>query len=156
MRNRKGITLIEVLASVTILAIALLAIVYMLQQTTLFSKKNIDKENNVQVARTVMEEIKVNLKEATPRIAPFGSTIDLAGLKGNPVVSLASFYSSSSQAVRIDVKSLTPPASATGNITIKGTAYQISNYFRLIEVTSTNVNSKDSYRLQAYVEISAP
>ena len=153
MRNRKGITLIEVLASVTILAIALLAIVYMLQQTTLFSKKNIDKENNVQVARTVMEEIKVNLKEATPRIAPFGSTIDLAGLKGSAEVSLTPFYSSSSQAVKIDVKSKVP----TTSVSIKGTSYPIRDYFRLIQVTCTNVNSNDKpYSLEAYVEISAP
>lgn len=148
MRNRKGITLVEVLASVTILAIALLAIVYMLQQTTLFSKKNNDRENNVQVARTVMEEIKVKLKENT-NIAPFGETIPITDLIAANSVTLPSTFSSANKTVRIDVNSTVP----TTSIPIKGTSYSIGQFFRLIEVTCTNVNSKDTYSLQAYVEI---
>lgn len=152
MRNHRGITLIEVLASVTILAIAVLAMVYILQQSTLFSKQNNDKENNVQVARSVMEEIKINLKPGTP-INPFGSSIQISALKGVPVVALPLFYSSAAQTVRIEVKSLTLPATASNNLNIKGTNYNINTYFRLVQVTCTNVQTSKSYSLQAYVEI---
>ncbi|WP_438434482.1 type II secretion system protein [Gorillibacterium sp. sgz500922] len=148
MTNRKGFTLIEVLASVTILAIVVLAAVFALQQTSVFSKVNHAKETNIQVARTVMEEIKANLKKTDPvQVQLFGQTIALTSLKGTSAVSLPVFYTTD-QTVKIEVNGTKPAQS----VTVKGTEYPIGDYFRLIQVTCTQVQTGKIYTLKAYVE----
>ncbi|MEO3945478.1 type II secretion system protein [Gorillibacterium sp. CAU 1737] len=146
--NQKGITLIEVLVSITILAIAVLAAVYALQQSTAFSKSNEARETNVQVARTVMEEIKAKLKQADPvTVELYDQTIDLTPLKGLESAQLSSITTPRSS-IRIDIESHRPEQS----LSVKGIAYPVGDYFRLIQVTCTKTATGETYSLKAYVE----
>jgi prepilin-type N-terminal cleavage/methylation domain-containing protein len=148
MNNRKGMTLIEVLASITILALAVIAAVYALQQTSAFSRGNQIKEVNVQVARTVMEEIKANLKKSAPvTVLLYGQTVDISGLKAATPAALPEFYSAD-QAVKIAVSGQKPAQS----VAVKGASYAVGDYFRLITVICTDVSTGKAYTLQAYVE----
>lgn len=149
MKNRKGFTLVEILAGITILAIAVLAFAYLMQQTTWFSKQNDTQETNIQTARAVMEEIKVNLKDGKD-ITSLETPITIASIKNEiPPISIRS----EQQSIRIDIQSLPisdnllrdPPK-------IKGFPIKVEDYFRNIKVTCTNVQTNKSYTLQAYVE----
>jgi prepilin-type N-terminal cleavage/methylation domain-containing protein len=149
MRNRKGFTLVEILAGITILAIAVLAFAYLMQQTTWFSKQNDTQETNIQTARTVMEEIKTNLKTGKD-VTSLKTPIAIASIKDqSPPVTLKS----EQQSIKIDIQSLPisdnllrdPPK-------IKGFSIKVEDYFRNVKVTCTNIQTGKSYTLQAYVE----
>lgn len=151
MKNQRGYTLIEILASITLLAVAILTITYALQQSSLSTKQNNDKDSNTLVARTVMEEIKTTMKNQSLQSATlYGQTINLNELRQ---LSTTTIYSPSTadKKIQIDITSTSIPSSAS-IVTIKGTNYDINNYFRLVQVTSTNVATNKTYTLQAYVE----
>ncbi|WP_058301313.1 type II secretion system protein [Gorillibacterium timonense] len=152
MNNKRGITLIEVLVSIVILAVAVLAISYALQQTSLFSKQNNDKESNLSAARTVMEELKEALKSDSS-ITLYGQSVDLISLKAATPSPVQTLYLPTSAApkVKIEIATLPLPEQAT-NVAIQGTTYNLNEDFRLVQVTATDVQTGQPYVLQAYLD----
>jgi prepilin-type N-terminal cleavage/methylation domain-containing protein len=150
VKNQKGFTLIEILATVTMLSILTITVIYVLQQSTVFSKQTNDKENHVLVTRTVMEQIKANLKDGNA-IELYGKSVSLAQLKQSQSVSLPSLLLpiDSQPKTRVDIHTLLIPNDA---VSVKEHAYHVSDYFRLVEVTTTELSTNRSYSLQAYVE----
>lgn len=152
MRNQKGLTLIEVLGSITLLAVAVLGLIYLLQQTTLFSKHNEKLDRNVIVARTVMEEIKANLSGTAPSMTIYGQSVDLTALRSSPAGQAITIYypDPAARQLKIEIQSL---PFQLNPVTIKSASYQISDYFRLIHVTSTDPSGKDHpYTLEGYAQ----
>lgn len=150
MNNQRGLTLIEVLASITLLAVISLAVIYTLQQSTLFSKKNSDKENSVLIARTVMESIKSGLKSGSS-VELYGNTVSLSPLRLTNQSALSALYLPDSihPKMRIDIRTL-PISNDT--VSVQSKSYHIANYFRLVEVTATDITTNQAYSLKAYVE----
>jgi len=150
MNNQRGLTLIEILASITLLAFVIVTVVLVLQQSTIFSKSNSQKENNVLVARTVMESIKSGLK-AGDTINLYGASVSLSNLKLAANATLPVIYvpDSAHPTTRVNVRTL-PIRSDT--VSVQAKDYHIGDYFRLVEVTTTEVATNRSYSLKAYVE----
>ncbi|GGG23489.1 type IV pilus modification PilV family protein [Paenibacillus abyssi] len=154
MNNQKGLTLIEILGSVTLLAVAVLAITALLQQTSLFAKDNEAIDQSVSISRTVMEEIKRNLA-SRDSISLFedGQTLALTELRDNaPAYKLPySIYYPNAADPQFEVK-VESDVYNLSDIHFKDQTYQITDYFRLIRVTSINLTTNKSYILEGYAE----
>lgn len=102
------------------------------------------------VTRAVMEQIKANLKDGSS-IELYGNSVSLVQLKQSPSASLPSLLlpSDGKPKTRVDIHTLSIPNDA---VTVKEHAYHVSDYFRLVEVTTTELSTNRSYSLQAYVE----
>jgi hypothetical protein len=132
------------------LAFVVITVAFVLQQSSLFSKSNSDKENNVLVARTVMENIKSGLKTGDT-VTLYGSAVSLSGLKANSNAALPALLipNSANPKVRVDIRTLPIPSDT---VSIRTDAYHIGDYFRLVQVTATEMATNRSYSLKAYVE----
>lgn len=159
MRNQKGLTLIEVLGAITLLAVAIMGLIYLLQQTTLFSKQNEKLDRDVIVARAVMEEIKNHLSGSASTLTLYEQSVDLAALRAVPLVPptlpITIYYpNANTQQIKIEIRSIPFPYTSD-TITIKGKSYKISDYFRLIQVTSTDQSGRATaqpYTLEGYAQ----
>jgi len=150
MRSQKGMSLVEVMATVTVLAVAILAITFLLQTSSSAARDNEAIERSVQVTRTVMEEIKFNLK-SNSSVTVYGQSINLNTIRTSepPYLAPSLFYPSiSDKQYKIEIQSL----QVDNKYTIKGDPYQVKNYFRKILVTCVNLKSNHSYELEALVE----
>jgi type II secretory pathway pseudopilin PulG len=63
VNNQKGITLIEVLAAITILMMVILSVSYLFTKSYEHSYKEEKLDVSVNIARTVIEELKKHLKD---------------------------------------------------------------------------------------------
>lgn len=151
MTNKRGITLIEVLVSIVILSIAVLSVSYLLQQSSLFSKHNSDRENNVSIVRTVLEEIKASFNKET--VSVYGQQIQISLLKNSDQSPEQIIYApnSTSPKVKLVIKTIPLPSQAT-HISIEGKSYNLNENFRLVQVTGTDIQTSQPYVLQSYLE----
>lgn len=153
MRNQKGITLIEILAAVVVLGIAVVSITFVLQQTTLFSKQNADSDRSIQITRTVLEEIKNKMKTADT-IQVYDQTVHLTPIKQSAgAASLPALYypNPAKPQYRLDVSSL--PITNGQFSSPKGTTVNIADYFRHIQITTTHLSDNRVYRIDTYAEV---
>lgn len=150
MRDQKGISLIEVMATITVLAVAILAITFVLQQGTSASKEHENLDRAVMITRTVMEEIKHNLKHKND-VTVFGQTIPLQVIRAESQTFQAPdlyYPNASNQQYRIEIRS----ESFQQSFEIKSAERKVEDFFRKIKVTTINLQSNRSYELEAYVE----
>lgn len=148
MKKDDGLTLIEVLASVVVLAVAVLIITMVLQQTSSSSRANAVTDRSVQLTRTVLEEIKNNMQ--TNSINVLGHNLNLIPLHDNPPQTLSFYYpQTGEQQYRLDVQSM---YLETPKVTLQGKEHDLTKSFRRIHVTCTNLVTNRSYELEALVE----
>lgn len=149
MRNQKGLTLIEVIGSITLLSIAVLSIIYILQQSNLDSKSNEKTDDAVIAARNVMEEIKSKLKSNVLETSIYGQTISLTQLRNRSSVTL---YYPSLNDRRYEIQ-LQSYATSLGTVALTDNINSnLDNIFRRVTVTCMDLTSLKKFELEAYVE----
>ncbi|KIL36150.1 hypothetical protein SD71_09325 [Cohnella kolymensis] len=148
MKKDDGLTLIEVLASVVVLAVAVLIITMVLQQTSSSSRANAVTDKSVQLTRAVLEEIKNNMQTNTINV--LGQNLSIIPLHDHPPQTLSFFYPQTSDPqYRLDVQSLDLE---TPTVTLQGEVHDLTKSFRRIHVTCTNLVTNRSYELEALVD----
>jgi prepilin-type N-terminal cleavage/methylation domain-containing protein len=148
MKKDDGLTLIEVLASVVVLAVAIVIITMVLQQTSSSSRSNAVTDRSVQLTRTVLEEMKNNTQTNTINV--LGQDLSIIPLRDNPPQALSFFYpNAGEQQYRLYVQSLDLQ---TPKVTLRGKEHDLTKSFRRIRVTCTNLVTNRSYELEALVE----
>lgn len=149
MKKDNGLTLIEVLASVVVLAVAILLITTVLQHTASSSRSNAVTDKSVQITRSVLEEIKNNMQKDS--ISIFTQNVNTKQLREIPAPQQFSIYypDSSEQQYRLDIRSL---ALAKSDINLLGKPHELNSYFRRIQVICTNLQTNKTYELEALVE----
>jgi prepilin-type N-terminal cleavage/methylation domain-containing protein len=153
MNRQKGFTLIEVLGSVVILAIAVVSVTYFFQQTTLFSRNTDQVDQSVLATRTVMEEIKHNLNKSAPTSTVYDQSINLQLLRDNTApysLNVPIYYPSNDDRqfeLAISSREINNP-----EFTIVGDEYDMSDYFKLIHIICTNLSNLRTFELEAYIE----
>jgi|GEM_PF-1367616 len=155
MTNQRGITLIEVLGSVALLAVAVLTITYALQQTSVFSRDNDGIDRSVQVTRTVMEELRGHLSD------PTASTVDLYG----QCLDLELLRTNSTTSLRLDYPGTAEPeltlsiVSTDGDLPIISAGsdtHDLDSSFKRITITSEPRDKGRPYTLVAYLAYVSP
>jgi prepilin-type N-terminal cleavage/methylation domain-containing protein len=153
MNQQKGFTLIEVLGSVVILAIAVVSVTYFFQQTTLFSRNTDQVDQSVLATRTVMEEIKHNLNKTAPTSTVYGQSINLQLLRDSTApysLNLPIYFPSNDDRqfeLVISSREIISP-----EFNIVGDEYDMSDYFKLIHIICTNLSNLRTFELEAYIE----
>jgi len=159
MMNQRGLTLTEVLGSTMILAIAVLSVTLLLQQSTLFSKDNQEIDQAVIITRTLMEEIQHQLA-VQDNITVFNQPVALSLLKENlPSVSGTSYKypvdlyypNSADRQFRFTIESLKiEPENDT--YLVKDKEFNVSKYFLHLKITCTSLKTGKTFELESYVE----
>jgi prepilin-type N-terminal cleavage/methylation domain-containing protein len=154
MRREQGLTLIEVLAAVVILAVAILVVSMFIQNSSLTSKSTADRDQLLSVTRDVMEEIKYRLSD-TSRSETFvyGQRIDLAALRaaaGEMTLPDSIYYPDvANQRIRIEIRTIAIPDDA---VPIGEGTFKVRDYFQHVQVTAMHIQSGKSIELDAYIE----
>jgi Tfp pilus assembly protein PilV len=155
MRNQKGLTLVEVLGSIVLLSVAILSLTYVIQQASVHTRDNEKTDQSVQITRTVMEEIKKNLKNQTSTsVRVYGKDIPLSAMRSaSGMTSFTINYpNDANPQYRILIQSA---ASGLGSVNISEVpTADLDQLFRKITITSTNISSSKQYQLEAIVEYS--
>ncbi|WP_020619748.1 type IV pilus modification PilV family protein [Paenibacillus daejeonensis] len=152
MNNQRGVTLIEVLGSVALLAVAILTITYALQQSTVFSKDNEQIDQSVQITRTVMEELRGHLSDPALRtIAIYDQVVDLDQLREGTSSPIKLYYPDTTQ-----VQYTLSISSASGGLPAVGTGddtMELDSSFKQITIYCESPGKNKPYELQAYLEV---
>ncbi|OMF21444.1 hypothetical protein BK133_28430 [Paenibacillus sp. FSL H8-0548] len=153
MRNQKGLTLVEVLGSIVLLGIAILSLTYILQQATLHTKDNEKVDQSVQLTRTVIEELKKNLKDSSKTsITVYNQPISLDNLRSSSLASTTNIYYPNATAPQYEI-SIQVSSSGLGKVTVDGTVpTDLDNIFKRIDIICTNLNSSKTYKLESFIE----
>lgn len=158
IRNDKGLTLIEVLAAVVILSFIVLTFSYLFTQGTKNSKTEENRDQSVAIARSLMEEIKMNLTK--------GGTIQF---HSNPI-NLDMIRNASTVPVPLPALTLAYPQATDGSykveitadpvlgqkITVASNDFPLTNYFRLVKIKVTEQQFQSVYVLESYLEYNNP
>ncbi|MBH5318228.1 prepilin-type N-terminal cleavage/methylation domain-containing protein [Paenibacillus sp. GSMTC-2017] len=146
MNNQKGLSLIEVLGSIVLLGVAILSITFVLQQSTVHTKDNQKQDQSVQITRTVMEEIKHNLR--TSYTASIYEQVVNFKLATNKIQ-----YPKVNPEYNITID-LSVPTLNTVTIPKKSgdLKYDLKNIFKHVKVTCTNSITGKQFVLEAFVE----
>lgn len=156
LNQDKGLTIIEVVASVAVLAIIVLVIVAVLQNTAATSASSTGTDRSLQHARSVMEEIKNRLdtSETVYDYENKGLMIDLASIGNGTLATYTQtiyYPSNSNRQYSITITSKRPTQSVDP-ITGTSPAYSLSAMFRDITVACTDLRtSRTPVTLQAMV-----
>jgi len=148
LRSQRGATLMEVAATAALLAVVILAVTTVLQSSSSASRRNEDMAQAVMTARTVMEEIKLHLKNESS-IFLHGQEINLNRMRSAGSDLQEIFAPSDGSQFRIIIRSGEPEEAYAVN----GTFRSIGAYFRKITVTVIHLQSGLDYTLEAYAEI---
>lgn len=154
MRREQGLTLVEVLAAVVILSVAILIVSMFLQNSSLTSKSAADRDQLLSVARDVMEEIKYRLSDASrTETFVYGQRIDLAALReaeGEITLPDPLYYpDAANRQIRIEIST---SAAADQPVPIGSGSFLVKDYFQHVKVSATQIQSGKSFELDAYIE----
>jgi len=153
IKQEKGLTLIEMLVSVVLLAIGVLVITALLSNSTKSSGNNMMNDQALQSARTVLEEIKGALDGNEAALTLFGQSLNLAQLRNHTLTNATQtiyFPDAGNRQYQIVVESKNPnkEVDPVGS----GNPKQLNSIFREIVVTSTKITDlKTTVTLQALV-----
>lgn len=148
MRNEKGLTLVEVLGSVVLLGIAVLGIVFIIQQSSIHTKANGEADQSVVLSRNVMEQLKQQLPGSSDSLTIYEQSVSLAELRQ---LSDATVYYPNASDARY-VITIRSEAAGLGNADAAGTSVNLDNLFRRITVTTSNIATARTYELSGVVE----
>lgn len=149
MRQDKGLTLIEVLGSIIILAIAIGTVAAVLQNSAKSSVNTSVTDRTVQITRTVMEEIKNNLDKNDIQL--FGQVVNLQTLRTTaPPVSTSTVYypDAADQKYSLQIRSETLDNPL---VTLQGATHDLRDSFRRIVVICTHLQTGKTFDLEALV-----
>jgi prepilin-type N-terminal cleavage/methylation domain-containing protein len=163
LSNEKGLSLLEVLAAVTILAVVIISFSMLITKNYEFSSKEEKRDISVNLARTVIEEIKDPLKSSGATMINSillyeNQAIDIAALRNTVTAdTLVSriFYPSDIDRqfeVRINNKHYDNnilTLTGTNNVNYN---FTVNDFFSLVEVEVVNLNLDTNYSLQSYLE----
>lgn|GEM_PF-3267465 len=170
MRNQKGLTLLEVLAAIAILSGVVITVAALINSSVTSATREQRKDISVDLAKTVLEEIKHNLKNTslasttltTLNAKPVNIVINLANLR-QPVaektdVATFPFTDSGNHIYQIVVSNM-PYANTDNMLTItdptdseKTLNFDITQYFSIVQVQVTQPQLNVNYVLQSYIE----
>ncbi|WP_409346909.1 prepilin-type N-terminal cleavage/methylation domain-containing protein [Paenibacillus sp. MBLB4367] len=159
MKSEKGITLIELLVAIVIVTMLVLSISYLFTKTYENSYREEKKDVSVNIARTVMEELKRKLKTTSAVETIYEQPVNLAGLRQLPGSEIKQpsvyFPSASDKQYEIVISVLhfedqNYPITDTNN---KSFVFKLSDFFSLIQVEVKQHSMNTSYKVQSYMEI---
>lgn len=154
--NEKGLSLVELLATITIVSIIVVSIIYVFTQFQHSARQQKTLTDAVNMSRTVLEELKWGLPKheiAAVTLFEDNQTLDLAPFRDpamQPYEYSELYYPSSSKRhYQIHIKTINFSKTMQHNhITL-----HIENYFRNIEISVIDMlNGSVVYTLQSYVE----
>ena len=162
VRNDKGLTLIEVLASVAILAVAIMTVTFFFQQTSVFSRDNERVDRSIQITRTVMEELIQHLPDQEIeqlQLFTDNQEIDLASIREaaedktlTALTPYTMWYPTAANATyRLDVH-VEPIPAAVDYYEVDDRDYWISDYFVTVRIVCENLANNRMFELEAMVE----
>lgn len=147
-RSQNGLSLIEIMATIAVLGVAIAAIVSLLQTGTATSRHNQELDQAVMLTRTVMEEVKNHLKQ-DDAITVFGQPINLKQLRESAPYQQEIGWPAASPEYRIRIESTVP-----GEVYEVNSEFHITGaHFRKITVTCEYLPADLNYELESYVEI---
>ncbi|WP_397379460.1 prepilin-type N-terminal cleavage/methylation domain-containing protein [Paenibacillus sp. YYML68] len=158
--NQNGLTLIEVMAAVVILSIAVLSFTMLFSKNVEFSHREENRNAALTVARTVIEELKPVLP-TTGNANIFGQQVLLASLRDNNAATAPAviyYPSAADRQYRITITDLVIPASQSFQVQDKlkpanTFQFNVRDYFSHIQVQVDGLTSTgESYTLQSYIE----
>jgi prepilin-type N-terminal cleavage/methylation domain-containing protein len=159
LKNNRGMTLLEVLASVLIIGLIIVAVSYLFTTGYANSIKEQDKDVSVQIARAVLEEIKHNLKTTRESASYQSQIIDLNPLRvsintGETVLPALYYPSQADKQYTILVKNM---GYEDRTYQFKGSndknySFSVKPFFSLIEVEVKREATSTMYKLQSYME----
>ncbi|SDC47061.1 prepilin-type N-terminal cleavage/methylation domain-containing protein [Paenibacillus sp. UNCCL117] len=177
VKNQKGLTLVEILASIVILAMVILAFTYMYNNLFAASTKEQRRDVSVDIARSVMEQLKTSFSTgaATMNIwfppagasaAPPGSgagsqqSVDLTALRQvvtAPYTADAIYYpSAADRQYKVQISNVPIPEAGTQKYTLNDgtTSYTLNvvDHFSLIQVEVIAMGTGVSYSIQSYLD----
>lgn len=155
-QNEKGLTLVELLATITIISVIVISIIYVFSNFQNTARQQKVHSDAVNVARAVLEEIKWALPRdglATTTLFDDGQILELTPFRDvstQPYEYNQLFYpSDNNRKFQIAIKTI----NFSKKIQHKDVSLQIENYFRNIQIEITDlVTNKLIYTLQSYVE----
>lgn len=162
VNNERGITLLEVLAAVAILSVAMISFSLLFGQNFQFSHREERRDVSVNIARTVIEELKGQLPSGAERMTIFEDhqEIDLALLRepSADIQAVTVYYpSGTDRQFTVVIRNI--PIPADKRITIpnpddasQSYTFPYHDFFSHIEVEVENEALRTSYSLQSYVE----
>lgn len=155
--NEKGLTLIELLATMTILSIVVVSVIYVYSNFHHTARQQKQSADAVNVARTVLEELKANLPGNDPTLQLFDQSIDLTALRNLNDSALPQTVQypdvhSNKYTITIDAFPFSKQIAFT-NEALQDTTLQLGDYFHIIHIQIIDATShSEIYHLQSYVE----
>lgn len=156
--NEKGLSLVELLATITILSIVVISVIYVYSNFHNVARQQKVSSDAVNIARTVLEELKATMPGTDPTLKLFGQQeISLTALRSLDASSLPQtiHYPNSHNSkfkIVIDASPFNKQIDFT-NDALQDTTLQLGNYFRIIQITIRNsASDSEVYNLQSYVE----
>lgn len=154
MNQDKGLTIIEVIASVAVLAVIVLVIVAILQNSSSSSASSNVTDRALQNARTVMEEIKNRLDTTETTFTYLGQTINLTNLRNKTVASYEQtiyYPSDANRQYGILIRSRNP-GKTIDPIPGSSGAFNLNDVFREVTIVVTDLQtSRTPVTLQSMV-----
>lgn len=155
--NEKGLTLVELLATITIVSVVVISIIYVFTNFQNTARQQKAHSDAVNAARTVLEELKWALPReglTTTTLFDDEQPLDLTPFRDDvtqPYVYNQLYYPSDShRKFQITIKTIdfSKQLQYSDDVTIP-----IENYFRNIHIEITDLVTKEIiYTLQSYVE----
>lgn len=157
--NSRGLTLIEVLASATILAFVVLLSSFLFTQGYRNSKTEENRDQSVTIARSIMEEIKIKLPTATAAaIFDNTQTINLNAIRNasTATATAASFSTNYPTPADGSYSVVVTADPVTDTVNVEGKSFPLNSYFRKVKVSVTEASFLSKYILESYLEYNKP
>ncbi|WP_158560477.1 type IV pilus modification PilV family protein [Paenibacillus contaminans] len=163
VKSEKGVTLIELLVSIVLVAMIVLSVSYLFTKLYENSYREEKKDVSVNIARTIMEELKQKLRTTEGSIVVYGQQVSIASLRTNPAPGTAAlpsppviaYPSASDKQYEIAISAMpfdeqTYPITDAKN---KSYTFKLGEFFSLIQVEVKQLSMNTSYKVQSYIEI---
>ncbi|MEK8128599.1 type II secretion system protein [Paenibacillus filicis] len=178
LRNEKGLTLVEILASLVILSMVILAFTYTYNQLFSASAREQKRDVSVDIARSVMEQLKASFSSGTASMNIWFPPTNNSGTLPNPgadiqqlvnlvplrqtvtsPVQLETIYypSASDRQYKVNISNIPIPEADKQVYTITDnnrTSYtlKVADHFSLIQVEIIPAAGGVSYAIQSYLD----
>ncbi|WP_159883471.1 type IV pilus modification PilV family protein [Paenibacillus puerhi] len=177
VRNQKGLTLVEILASLVILSLVILAFTYMYNQLFAASSREQRRDVSVDIARSVMEQVKTSFSTGAATLniwfppTSASSTLPNPGADAPQTVTLtflrqtvtapyqaeAVYYpSAADRQYKVQITNVPIPDAdnqkySLGEGNTKYTLH-VADHFSLIQVEVIPTGAGSSYAIQSYLD----
>lgn len=153
--NEKGMTLLEILVAVLIIGMIVTGISYLFTTGLANSYKEEKKDAAVQIARDLMEEMKLQLKSASATISYRSQTIRLDQLRGTAESTQSLKYPGAGDpqyTITIANKPFDDKKYILNGTNKLNYEFSVREFYSLIQIDVVNQTTGSTYTLQSYVE----